>query len=614
MKSQSSLQLINFAIAVFIIVLIGVALYSLGIFSPSEISQTRTSEFSLQTQKIGLLAFNLGTDGIFTLLLHSRSNYEIMVESITIGGESFSFQRTIPPMEEVGFSGILSNPGKYGERYEFNLTIKFIEKLPTGGWSFPQLAVGKLSGVYLKANILNVLMNGTKIAPSIHNKTFSLPYKIVYQALGENPGLPEWESLRYMRTSLTPETSPQLVLGKDGYIYCVFQHWTNESVSPTSTYGGNYWDVYLVRSLDAKTWSNATVITNNTVADVQPSIIQGSNGTLVIVFQEYDGHDYELFLSVSNDGTNWTTYQITNNSYSCGDATIEQDSNGMYYITYEATVPPDSDGEIYLINSTNLVNWSSPIQLTNNSFPDFDPDILIHNDTFYLTWAPRVTSTQEIYYSKARNPFNVSEWNLNKMRLTNNSVHDFEPSIFIDKYNEIFISFIRWFNVSEGPWNRTTAEIFILNSTLSNDNVWSETQLTNNSVRDTYPGLIQDVDGLNHVIYAHQEDNLLQLAIQDRILDPIDASRVVIYDPLPQGTALIPGSVSHGGTLNGRTLIWNLTSVYGGTDGSVSFNVLIDQSVSNGTYITNEAEILYYDYMGRLGNKFNVSVTTLVIE
>ena len=39
-----------------------------------------------------------------------------------------------------------------------------------------------------------------------------------------------------------------------------------------------------------------------------------------------------------------------------------------------------------------------------------------------------------------------------------------------------------------------------------------------------------------------------------------------------------------------------------------------DSGVPNNTLITNEAEISYYDYQGRLGNRFNVSVTTRIIE
>jgi uncharacterized repeat protein (TIGR01451 family) len=54
-----------------------------------------------------------------------------------------------------------------------------------------------------------------------------------------------------------------------------------------------------------------------------------------------------------------------------------------------------------------------------------------------------------------------------------------------------------------------------------------------------------------------------------------DAQNVVISDPLPAGTTLVPGSITAGGTFSSGTIQWNIGTVQSAGSGTVSFQVQI---------------------------------------
>jgi subtilisin-like proprotein convertase family protein len=95
-------------------------------------------------------------------------------------------------------------------------------------------------------------------------------------------------------------------------------------------------------------------LTNNNYADHYAQIDNGQ-----VVWQGYDGNDYEIFLY---NGT--TVVQLTNNSYDDEDPQI--DNGQVVWQGYDG-----NDYEIFFYDGT------IPIQLTNDSYDDYDPQI--HN-------------------------------------------------------------------------------------------------------------------------------------------------------------------------------------------------------------------------------------------
>lgn len=615
-KTQSALEyLFSYGWAILIIIIIGVVLYLSGIFNPRQNTSTQVSGlsyFHLDDSLINSegsffieLGLRIGEITTVTNVDYSVLGYDCINDDdesdVIISPDGVVYLVLFPD----NVCGLIE-----GEMITMNVSIEYYKSSGIQHTDFGTITI------LVQPQDPLVFMNMTKLGPLIEDTSNQIQYTILYEAFeGSQSEDEEWQDYEYITNSTLDETSPQLVVGPNDYIYSVFQRWTNSASTPTSVYSGDYWDIFIINSTDnGETWSNATRITSNSLADVQPNIIYSSDGNLIAIFQEHDGNDYELFISNSTNGIDWSTpYAISDNSYGEGDATIEQTSGGTYYVIYEAAIPPDSDYECYLINSSDLITWSTPFALTNNSYNDYDPDILIHNDIFYLTWSPNEVSKQEIYYSKATDPYDLSEWDSNTVRLTDNNIHDFEPSLFINNDDEIFISYIRWYN-DTGDTGRTTTEIMIAKSTLSDDSTWSTTRLTNNDLRDTYPGIIQDAQSFHHLFYGHYDGNNIRLAIQDLQLNPYDALRVTIHDQIPNGTTLVEDTITHGGIFDGENIDWEFTNIYAGSEGFVSFNVTIDESVTNGTFITNTAELRYYNWENRLANQINASITTLCIE
>lgn len=620
-KGQSALEyLFSYGWVILILFIIAAVLYFSGVFNPDQNTATIVKGLSYFHFDDALI----NTDGGFFIELGNRRGEKLTVTNIDYQINYFSDCNNNDDETDIlvypdDTTSIILFPDNQcslegGEIINMNVTIDYLAKS-----GLEHSDKGTIRILVQEQEPL-VSMNFEKTAPLTHNTSYQLPYRINYQVLGGGPeGSPEWQPFKYISNSTLDETSPQLVSGPNNNIFAVYQKWVNETIPPTSVYNGDYWDIYIKHSEDnTNSWSDEIRITDNLVADVQPNIIKTINNELILLFQEHDGSDYELFISNSSNGVNWSTpVQITNNSILEGDATIEQDSTGTLYIVYETVIPGDSDAEIYIINSTDKFTWSTPYPITNNSINDYDPDILIHDNIFYLAWSPRINAknmTQEIYYSKTENPYDLNKWESNTVILTNNYFHDFEPSIFIDEYEQLFIAYIYWFEKASLDPNREKTDIVILDSTISTDSVWTKTRLTQNLVRDTYPGIIQDVEGFFHIIYSHSDGNNLRLVIQDMELNPYDALKLIINDPLPDNTTLVPGTISNTGTFDGSSINWELTNLYAGNTGYVSFNVSIDPAVTNGTIITNTAQLTYYNWENKIASQEEQTVNTICIE
>ena len=230
--------------------------------------------------------------------------------------------------------------------------------------------------------------------------------------------------------------------------YVVWQEWD-----------GSDWEIFLYNG------TTITQLTNNSYDDGYPQI----NKSGYVVWQEWDGEDYEIFLY---DGT--TTKQITHNSYDDGYPQINK--NG--YVVWQEW--DGSDSEIFLYNGTTT------IQLTNNSYGDYYPQI---SDNGYVVWSGYDGSDYEIFLYNGTTT----------TQLTNNSYDDGYPQINNNGY-------VVW----QG-WDDSDLEIFLYDGTTT-------TQLTNNSDGDYGPqindnGYVvwQGYDGSDYEIFLYDGNTTIQL-------------------------------------------------------------------------------------------------------
>lgn len=410
-------------------------------------------------------------------------------------------------------------------------------------------------------------------------------------------------------------TSPQALNTPAHEIWMVMQCWTGTG-TPASTYGGDDWEIFVINSSDdGETWGSLKQLTNNSLSDIQPNIIIDDFEDFILVYEEDAASGSELFMMRSADyGLSWNTpYQLTNNTYIEGDPSIEQDSDGMYYITFESIVPPDADAEIYIMNSTDLYNWSVPVQLTNNSYHDYDPDILIDDsDKFWMAWSPLESTAQEVQLSYANDPFNPSEWRSNEIQLTNNSNHDYEPSLFIDRYGFIYVTYNAWLNTTTDD-SRTEVEIIVANTTASTLENWTYQQMTNNTRRDTYPGMVHGAKAFHHLFFAsiNMTTGNLQVVESHKVYESNDIFNLTVTDVIPEGTYPVNGSITGNYQIDGNNITWNYDKLVAPSELILKFSTHADANISIGDYVNNTAYLSYMSYAGTWYNKTSSTQTQI---
>ncbi len=172
--------------------------------------------------------------------------------------------------------------------------------------------------------------------------------------------------------------------------------------SPSSTLpsgGIEDYDLYYKTSHDSgETWSPPIPLTSNIVDDLRPSIIQLTNGTIMIVWQTYTLGSSNIVYQTTNDGISWSepTELTTIPADDKAPAAI-QAQDGKIWVVWASM--RFGDYEI-LYKTYNGVTWSSDQRLTSNTKSDIQPAIVqAADEDLLIFWASgSPTSDFDIYY------------------------------------------------------------------------------------------------------------------------------------------------------------------------------------------------------------------------
>jgi hypothetical protein len=202
--------------------------------------------------------------------------------------------------------------------------------------------------------------------------------------------------------------------------------------------------------------------------------------------------DYEIFLKTSHDnGATWSTdTQLTSNSADDLRPSIVQLTNGTIMIVWQSNVLGNHD--ILCMTTTDGTSWSDPTQLTTDPEPDKGPHFTQTKDgKIWVTWTSRRTGNYEIFYKT----YDGSLWS-DDMRLTyDDDVTDTNPWILqtIDDTIMIF-----WASGSTNP----AFDIYYTYSS-DNGATWLETvQFTTDNNEDMWPSATQINDTTIWVVWT----------------------------------------------------------------------------------------------------------------
>ncbi|VVB74476.1 Concanavalin A-like lectin/glucanases superfamily protein [Candidatus Tiddalikarchaeum anstoanum] len=143
-KAQAALEyLMVFGWAVLIIIVVGAALYALGVFNPSY-DIGRQTEFTLQTREIGTLDHRMCSEGFWQISIISRGPAK-NITRININGVDFFYNTYLSPSLPLYLSGNNSAlRGAFGSEYNYRINITYIQ-LDSG---IPHNIMGSFRGYY----------------------------------------------------------------------------------------------------------------------------------------------------------------------------------------------------------------------------------------------------------------------------------------------------------------------------------------------------------------------------------------------------------------------------------------------------------------------------------
>jgi len=201
---------------------------------------------------------------------------------------------------------------------------------------------------------------------------------------------------------------------------------TTEETDAEITYD---YEIYYKTSSDyGATWSNDTQLTDNALDDVAPSIIQLTNGTILVVWQSDSPGNTDIFCQTSSDGgTSWSNATpLTTDSNSDRHPSVTQTNDERIWVAWHS----NRFGDYEVFSKVYSSSWSDDVRRTSSTNHDTGPSILQTLDgTIWLFWSslePVVNATSDLYYKVSFD--NGATWS-ERVQFTTDPYDDSWPSV-----------------------------------------------------------------------------------------------------------------------------------------------------------------------------------------
>ncbi len=172
-------------------------------------------------------------------------------------------------------------------------------------------------------------------------------------------------------TSTGSANPPHFIRSTSGRFYMVY------------AYGG---DVLITNSSNGLSWSSPIYIeTGGTYSMHGSDICQTSDGMFYVVMRRNTGGGFyeDIYITNSSDGITWETPAplVTTSTYDTFPRITKGLDDSLWVLySHSVTASTSGDWDLYVLNSTDGVNWSSPRQITDETFQERWGDILVASD------------------------------------------------------------------------------------------------------------------------------------------------------------------------------------------------------------------------------------------
>ena len=182
--------------------------------------------------------------------------------------------------------------------------------------------------------------------------------------------------------------------------------------------GGNIWaawhagsignrDIYISKlAVDAESFGSTIQLTDNTTDQCNPAVALDSTDKLYVVWQDNREGDWDIYLSTSVDGVNWSTEIRVNdpNEGNQVNPAIVIDNLNYAHVVWQGD--PADNNDIFIATSSNGFATKTVSQITTDSFDQIEPAIAADSDnTIYVVWTDGRNGSNDIYGAASNNPW-----------------------------------------------------------------------------------------------------------------------------------------------------------------------------------------------------------------
>ncbi len=180
-----------------------------------------------------------------------------------------------------------------------------------------------------------------------------------------------------------------------------FDSSTGEAIVTYYRNGGDDYEIYYqVWDSSSSSWGGEVQHTDNFVDDTLPWVKFDDEGNGIIIWQRFDGNDWEIYYSLWTGNIFTGDSAMTDNTYHDRNPTAVYDSEGLLHVFWYQKVPGGTDTEI-LYSTFDGTSFSEPIQqITVNDRPDVNQLPNIDKDgNIHLVWLQHDGNNYEVMHT-----------------------------------------------------------------------------------------------------------------------------------------------------------------------------------------------------------------------
>lgn len=223
------------------------------------------------------------------------------------------------------------------------------------------------------------------------------------------------------------DTNPSLIQDSSGTYWIAFQ----------SNRSGNF-DIWITSSIDGLLWSAPTQVTSSHSYDQDPSLIETSDGRLIIGFSSNRLGSWDVFITESHDnGNTWSVPIKIAGVYPAGDDCVShiEASDGYLYVAYTSRGGGISNG-IGVITSKD--NWMNRTLIQGGYYIAYPSLIETIDNKLIVVYCEIIVSNEDLFFYQSDDM--GSTW-YQIAHLTTSS-RDLVPSLIQDSSGKFWVTYM----------------------------------------------------------------------------------------------------------------------------------------------------------------------------